>query len=76
MQVGRRIGRDGKTYLALELANQQALEDFTRLVRVADVLEGFGRVLAADVEHDFLATAGKGVLACGSLFRVSCICVW
>jgi hypothetical protein len=31
-----------KTYLALELANQQSLEDLARLVRVADVLEGFG----------------------------------
>jgi hypothetical protein len=53
-----------KTYLALKLADQQSLEDLARLVRVADVLEGLGRVLAAYVEHDFLATAVKALASC------------
>lgn len=47
----------GKTYTTLESADEQALEDLAGLVAVADVLEGFGRVLPADVEEHFF-TAG------------------
>ncbi len=51
-------GREGKgTYAALQFANQQAVEDLARFVAVADVFEGFGGVLAADVEEDFFAAA-------------------
>lgn len=51
----------GSTHAALERAHQQALEDFSRFVAVADVFEGFGGVLAADVEEDFFAASvGEG----------------
>jgi hypothetical protein len=45
-----------KTYAALEGSDEQALEDLAGLVAVADVFECLGRVLTADVEHDFLTT--------------------
>ena len=51
----RRITRN--TYTALKSADEEALEDLASLVTVADVLEGLGGVLAADVEEDFF-TAG------------------
>jgi hypothetical protein len=46
----------GNTYTALEVADEQALEDLAGLVAVADVFEGFGGVLAADVEEDFFTS--------------------
>ena len=49
--------RGWDTYAALESADEEALEDLAGLVAVADVFEGFGGVLAADVEEDFF-TAG------------------
>ena len=48
--------RGWDTYTALESADEEALEDLTGLVAVADVFEGFGGVLAADVEEDFFTT--------------------
>jgi hypothetical protein len=59
---GGRLG-DGVSRLAAQRADEQAVEDLARLVAVADVLEGLGRVLAGDVEDDLLAAAG-GELAC------------
>lgn len=44
------------SYLSLESANQQSIENLTCLVAVADVLESLGCVLTADVEEDFLTT--------------------
>lgn len=44
------------TYTAHKVADKQALEDLAGLVAVADVFEGLGGVLAADVEEDFLTT--------------------
>lgn len=44
------------SYLSLQVAYKHAVEDFAGLVAVADILEGFGRVLATDIEKDFLAT--------------------
>lgn len=49
--------------LALDGADEEALEDFAGFVAVADVFEGFGGVLAADVEHYFFTTAVRGWLA-------------
>jgi len=46
--------------LALDGADEEALEDFAGFVAVADVFEGFGGVLAADVEHYFFTTAVVG----------------
>jgi hypothetical protein len=46
----------GNTYTALQVADEKALEDFAGFVTVADVFEGLGRVLATDVEEDFLTT--------------------
>jgi|ERR1700722_14691189 hypothetical protein len=40
-----------------ESADEQAVEDLTGFIGVADVFEGFGGVLAADVEEDFFAAA-------------------
>ena len=51
------MGGGLNTYAALEVADEQALEDLAGFVAVADVFEGFGGVLAADVEEDFF-TAG------------------
>lgn len=44
------------TYTALKSADKETLEDLAGLVAVADVLEGLGGVLAADVEEDFFTT--------------------
>jgi hypothetical protein len=38
---------------ALQAADFEALEDFSCFVRVANIFEGFGCVLTADVEEDF-----------------------
>ena len=46
----------------LQLANQQTLENLSRLVAVSDIFESFGRILSADIEKDFLATAVKRLL--------------
>lgn len=46
----------GFTYQALHGADKETVEDLARLVAVADIFEGFGAVLAADVKEDFLAT--------------------
>jgi hypothetical protein len=55
-----------RTYAALDGSDKETLEDLAGLVAVADVFECFGRVLAADVEHDFF-TAGVLVYeACGA----------
>ena len=48
------LGVVGPTF---ESADEQAVEDLARFVGVADVFEGFGGVLAADVEEDFFAAA-------------------
>ena len=47
----------GKMYLAFEVAEEEAAEDLARFVAVADVLEGFGSVLAAYIEEDFFAAS-------------------
>jgi hypothetical protein len=49
----------GATNLALQRADLEPREDLARLVAVADVLEGLGRVLAGEVEEDLLAAAGS-----------------
>ena len=51
------MGRD--TYHALHVADQQTVENFAGLVRVTDVLEGLGTVLATDIQQDLLTTTGK-----------------
>ena len=50
-------GMLGGTYATLDGSDKKALKDLAGLVAVADVLEGLGGVLAADVEEDFF-TAG------------------
>ena len=56
---GENEGGDG--YLSFQLAYEETAQDLTRLVAVSDVFEGFGRVLAADVEEDFFAASvGRG----------------
>ena len=49
--------RKTATDFTLQVADEEAVEDFARFVAVADVFEGFGGVLAADVEEDFFAAA-------------------
>ena len=44
------------TYHALQLGNVHPIQQFTGLVTVTDILEGFCCVLTADVEEDFLTT--------------------
>jgi len=51
----------GETDLPLQRADLEPREDLARLVAVADVLEGFGCVLAGEVEEDLLAAAGLRV---------------
>lgn len=49
----------GDAYHALHVADEHAVvEESARLIAVADVVEGFGAVLAGKIEEDFLATAG------------------
>lgn len=45
------------THHALDVADQHGIEDFARFVAVAYIFEGFGAVLATDIEEDFFATA-------------------
>jgi hypothetical protein len=46
-------------YHALHVADEHAVvEESARLIAVADVVEGFGAVLAGEIEEDFLTTAG------------------
>lgn len=44
------------TYHALQLADQETVQDLTGLVTVSDIFESLGAVLATDVEEDFLTT--------------------
>jgi hypothetical protein len=39
----------------LQCANQQTLENLARFIAVSNILEGFGGVLAANVEENFFA---------------------
>lgn len=49
----------GFAYHALHVADEHAVvEESARLITVADVVEGFGAVLAGDIKEDFLATTG------------------
>jgi hypothetical protein len=62
MQVLRAIcvgSRAGESYRALQGADEQSVENLAGLVRVANILECFCRVLAANVEENFL-TASVG----------------
>ena len=45
------------SYLSLEVADQQAVEDLPGLITVANVLERLGCVLTADVEQDLFTTS-------------------
>lgn len=45
------------SYLALQGADKEGLKGFAGLVRVTDILESLGRVLASDVKENLLATA-------------------
>lgn len=49
------------TYQPLEIADLQAVENLARFIRVADVFEGLGGVLARDVQEDLFASAGSEV---------------
>jgi hypothetical protein len=49
--LGRRVSRD-----SLQFSDLEALEDFSCFVRVADIFESFGCVLAGNVKEDFLTT--------------------
>lgn len=45
-------------YHALHVADEHAVvEEGARFITVADVVEGFGAVLAGEIEKDFLTTA-------------------
>ena len=46
-------------YLSLQSTNKEPVEGLTGLVAVTDILESLGGILAADVEKNFLATAGQ-----------------
>ena len=62
------IEMDGdKTYLTLQLSNEQRFQNLARLVAVSDVLKRLGRVLSADIEQDLL-TAPATVCQLGSTF--------
>ena len=59
----RRAGLGGGVVgAALQRADEQAGKDLAGLVAVADVFEGFGCVLAADVEEDFFSTSVRKTL--------------
>jgi hypothetical protein len=49
---------EGETYHALQIADQHPRQRLAGLVAVADILERFCGVLAADVQEDFFAAAG------------------
>lgn len=54
----RRLSDDSRRWIArltLQLANQQLVERFPRLVAVANILKRFGGILACDIEHHLLA---------------------
>lgn len=47
----------GGTHHALDGADQHGVEDLARFVAVAYIFEGFGAVLATDVQEDFFTAA-------------------
>lgn len=47
----------GDAYQALDVTDEHAIQDFTGLVAVANVLEGLGGILAGHVEQNLLTTA-------------------
>lgn len=49
--------------MPLQHADLEPREDLARLVAVADVLEGLGRVHAGEVEEDLLAAAVSALAA-------------
>lgn len=51
-------GKRGETYHALQIPDQHPRQRLAGLVAVADILERFCGVLAADVQEDFFAAAG------------------
>lgn len=61
--VNRQQGNRAETYHALHVADEQTVENLARLIGVADILEGLGSILAADVQENFLTTAIPGMLA-------------
>lgn len=50
---------DKKTYHALHGADEHGVQNLTRFITVADIFEGLGAVLTADIEEDFLTTTVK-----------------
>jgi hypothetical protein len=58
------------TYHTLHVADEQTVENLARLVGVADILEGLGSILAADVQENFLTTAIPGMLASSRIVTV------
>lgn len=62
------------TYHTLHATNEQTVENLTRLVGVADILEGLGAILASDVQEDFLTTAVSHVLALNFLGGIT-LCI-
>lgn len=54
---GENLEKKRISYLALQLADEEAVENLACLIRVANILKGFCRVLTAHVEEDFLTTA-------------------
>lgn len=50
-------GNGELSYLALQGADKEGLEGLAGLIRVTDILESLGRVLATDVKENLLTTA-------------------
>lgn len=46
------------TYRALQGADEKLVEALAGLVRVANILESLGGVLAGNIKNDFLTTTG------------------
>lgn len=61
-------GRCACTHLSLQVADDELVQRFPRLVAVANVLESLGGVLAGDIQHDLLtAAARRNLLERGAL---------
>jgi hypothetical protein len=45
-----------RAYHALEITDEETIQDFTSLVTVSDVLKGLRGVLATYIEEDFFTT--------------------
>lgn len=57
VEEGEKGGKGGKKYLPFQVGSFQPVKNRSRFIAVSYIFEGFGGILAADVEEDFFAAS-------------------